>query len=219
MAEAVSLPRVSAPEQPAPGLIGRVWGFFATLARRKPLGFASLLFLIFLGVVALMPGLFATHDPADTNAGPPFQARCLGPSDTFLCPTNEKEDFVTGQTTSVSGSLKEPFGTDQLGRDLYSRVVMAPAGPVHRHRLGHHQLGSFAAHRSELRYIGGAFDSVLQRFIDAFMAIPFSCRSSRCQPLSGAPIWMGLCHSTRGGSRSSSSLCCSASSVRRAGRA
>ncbi|HEX6030258.1 MAG TPA: ABC transporter permease [Tepidiformaceae bacterium] len=173
MAEAVSLPRVSAPEQPAPGPIGRVWGFFTTLARRKPLGFASFLFLIFMGTVGIMPGLFATHDPADTNAGPPFQPRCLGPSDTFLCPTNEKEDFVTGQTTSVGGSLNEPFGTDQLGRDLYSRVVYGARWAMY--------IGIVSVTISSVLslligvssgYIGGAFDSVLQRFVDAFMAIP-----------------------------------------------
>ena len=57
MAEAVSLPQVGPIERPAPGLPARFLGFFVTLARRKPLGFACLVFLVFLIVLALAPGL------------------------------------------------------------------------------------------------------------------------------------------------------------------
>lgn len=173
MAEAVSLPRIGAPEEPAPGLFGRVLGFFTTLARRKPLGFAGLVFLVFMALVGILPNLFATHDPADTSAGPPFQARCLGPSDTFLCPTTVKEDFVTGRTITTTGSISEPFGTDQLGRDLYSRVVHGARWAMYIGILS----VTISSGLSLLigvssGYIGGKFDAVTQRFVDAFMAIP-----------------------------------------------
>jgi hypothetical protein len=71
MAEA-TLPRIGIGEQPAPGAFARAAGFIGTLARRKPLGFISLLIILVMVVVALIPDVFATHSPERTNVAPRF---------------------------------------------------------------------------------------------------------------------------------------------------
>lgn len=150
----------------------RFFGFFGTLARKKPLGFASFLVLMFMFTVAAFPQLFATHDPADTNAGPRLQNYCLGPQDTFLCPTLTERSAISGDRV-VKGSLSEPFGTDQLQRDVFSRAVYGARWAVY--------IGFIAVTISSLlslligvtsAYFGGKFDAVIQRFVDAIMALP-----------------------------------------------
>jgi peptide/nickel transport system permease protein len=172
MAESVTLPQVGRIETPAPGLFSRFFAFFGTLARRKPLGFAGLVFILIMVILGIAPGLFATHEPANAFATP-FQAHCLGPQGSFLCPSEVKEDFVTGNRTEVSGSLSEPFGTDQLGRDNYSRIIYGARWAIY--------IGIVAVTISSVLslligvtsgYFSGAYDSVVQRFVDAMMALP-----------------------------------------------
>ncbi|MBK6318106.1 MAG: ABC transporter permease [Dehalococcoidia bacterium] len=150
----------------------RLVGFFRTLAKRKPLGFVSFLILVFLFVVALFPQLFATHGPADTGVGERLQNYCLGPKDTFLCPTKVETSQITGNRT-VEGSLSSPFGTDQLQRDVYSRLVYGARWAIY--------IGLIAVAISSsislligvtCGYFGGKYDAVVQRFVDAIMALP-----------------------------------------------
>jgi peptide/nickel transport system permease protein len=172
MAEAVTLPQLGQVERPAPGFFGRLWGFFTTLARRKPLGFAGLVIIVIMVILGLFPNLFATHEPADAFATP-FQERCLGPEGSFLCPSKTETSFITGETQTVVGSPSEPFGTDQLGRDIYSRVIHGARWAMY--------IGLLAVTLSSLiglvigvtsGYFGGMYDSIVQRFVDAIMAIP-----------------------------------------------
>jgi peptide/nickel transport system permease protein len=150
----------------------RFLSFLSTLARRKPLGFISLLILVFMMVVAAVPQLFATHGPAETDAGPRLQNFCLGPQDSFLCPVLKENSAITG-TRTVHGSLKEPFGTDQLQRDVYSRAVYGARWAIY--------IGLLAVTISSVislavgvssGYFGGKYDAVVQRFVDAVMALP-----------------------------------------------
>jgi peptide/nickel transport system permease protein len=172
MAEAVTLPQVGHVEAPAPGFFGRLWRFLTTLARRKPLGFAGLIIIIIMLILGLFPGLFATHEPADAFATP-FQERCLGPQGSFLCPTKTETSFITGETVETSGSLSEPFGTDQLGRDIYSRIIYGARWAMY--------IGIVSVTISSVLalligvtsgYFGGTFDSIVQRFVDALLALP-----------------------------------------------
>jgi peptide/nickel transport system permease protein len=172
MAEAVTLPQVGYQERPAPGFFGRMWGFFTTLMRRKPLGFAGLIIIVIMVILALFPALFATHEPADAF-GTPFQDRCLGPEGSFLCPTTTQTNVITGQTETVGGSTSEPFGTDQLGRDIYSRLIYGARWAIY--------IGLVSVTISTVLalligvtsgYFGGRYDAVVQRFVDALLALP-----------------------------------------------
>ena len=169
-ATAASLPRL---EERAPGRGARLLAFFVTLARRKPLGFAGLLVLVFMVVLALFPSLFATNTPAEA-AGERFLRYCLGPSDSVLCPTERQQDsLLPGGGFVKEGQLSTPFGTDQLGRDIYSRMIYGAREAMY--------VGLMAVLISSLialvvgvtsAYYGGLYDSIVQRVVDAVMALP-----------------------------------------------
>jgi peptide/nickel transport system permease protein len=93
----------------------------------------------------------------------------LGP---FIAPYDATE---IGTGTPVSGmSLRHPMGVDQIGRDVFSRVLngahlvilLSLAGTA----LGL-ALGSLVGLMSA--YIGGHFDEIVQRIIEAFVSIPY----------------------------------------------
>lgn len=154
------------------GVPQRALAWLATFARRKPLGFASLLIVALIGVIGSVPGVLATHDPADTRAGPRFRSYCLGPVDTPLCPTVVERSQLGGDRTVV-GSLSNPFGTDRLGRDNYSRIIWGA-------RYAMYVAVSATAIATVLAlligistaYFAGWYDAVLQRFVDAVMSLP-----------------------------------------------
>jgi len=160
------------PSRSGSSAISRFFGFFGTLARKKPMGFISLLILLFLLVLALFPQLFATHGPADTDAGARLQNYCLGPKDTFFCPTTVENSVISG-TRVVEGSITEPFGTDQLQRDVFSRTIYGARWAMY--------IGLVAVTISSVLslaigvscgYFGGKYDTTVQRFVDAIMALP-----------------------------------------------
>lgn len=115
------------------------------LWRRNRLMVVGTCIIVFLLLVAAFAPLLATHDPYEQI----LPDRLLPPS------------------------TKHYFGTDGLGRDIYSRVVYGsrvtltiaclvaaistPLGLV---------IGVFAG------YIGGAIDEILMRFSDVFLAFP-----------------------------------------------
>jgi peptide/nickel transport system permease protein len=93
----------------------------------------------------------------------------IGP---FIAPYGGTE---IGTGTPVSGmSFQHPMGVDQIGRDVFSRVLhgahvvilLSLAGTA----LGL-ALGSLVGLLSA--YIGGLFDEVVQRIIEAFVSIPY----------------------------------------------
>ena len=157
----------------ARSLPGRILGFFTTMARTKPLGFAGFLVLVFMLVVAAVPQVFATHDPAQAGVAPRLKSYCLGPVDSILCPTVVEPPSVTSPGRRIEGSLSEPFGTDQLGRDVYSRVVYGARWAVYvgfMSVLLSSVISLFIGVTSG--YFGGWYDAVIQRLVDAVMALP-----------------------------------------------
>ncbi len=116
-----------------------------TLARRKPLGALSLAFIILLTVVAIFRAQIATADPLTTS-----------PIDKLLSP-----------------SAQHFFGTDELGRDVFSRMVYGARTALIAGLLATIAgVSAGSAIGLVTGYAGGWIDSVLQRLMDAVLAIP-----------------------------------------------
>jgi peptide/nickel transport system permease protein len=177
MSQVDSLPQISG-RRPAPSApLKRGVEFVFTLARRKPLGFAGLLVLVLMLVVAMFPGRFSTHPPGG-DVGPRFRNYCVGPQDSFLCPTKveagiELAGVQVTPPTVEKGQLNTPLGTDQLGRDVYSRIVWGTRVAV---QVGFGALLLSACVSLVIGlssgYLGGKYDLILQRFVDSVMAFP-----------------------------------------------
>lgn len=112
---------------------------------RRPLLAASLAVIAALVLVAILPSLFAPHDPLAQSLTDRLQAP----------------------------SWSHPFGTDEFGRDVFSRVVygtrisllMGLIVVVLGTLLGG-LVGAIAGYR------GGRIDELLMRFTDVFFAFP-----------------------------------------------
>lgn len=112
--------------------------------RRKPLGLASLIFLLLLVVVIAAAPLVAPFAPDEST-----------------------DRYVT------SPSLRHWFGTDHLGRDVLSRVLYGGRVSLQvgfaSVILG---LGVGVMVGVVSGYLGGLVDTVLQRIVDILMAVP-----------------------------------------------
>ena len=117
--------------------------------RSKPLGAFGALTLIIMITLAVFAELVAKHDPLSVNVIPPNDAIFNGPGATFF------------------------FGTDNLGRDVFSRIVFGSQISL---RIGFLSviLGTTAGGLLGLfsGYVLGPLDMVLQRVMDALMAFP-----------------------------------------------
>ena len=124
---------------------GRRKGYLARLVREKPLGaVCGSVVLLFL-LVALFAGVLAPYGMNETWVG----ERLVRPSAQFW------------------------FGTDNLGRDVFSRVIYGARVSVIV-GLAASCLGTAISLFIGLvsGYIGGNFDIVMQRFVDAVMSLP-----------------------------------------------
>lgn len=135
-------------DAPAPGPAARrpPWlKILADFASAKPVGAVSgAVFLVFL-IVGLLAGLISPYGPNDTD----LYQRLAPPS------------------------LDHWFGTDHLGRDVFSRVLLGAQTSM--------VVALSAAFLATLvsiaigvtaGYFGGAVDLVTQRFVDAWMTFP-----------------------------------------------
>lgn len=115
------------------------------LARQYPLGAFGLGMLLIMILMAVLAPVLATHDPLAISG----LERLKGPSSAHW------------------------MGTDNLGRDVYSRVIYA-AQPAVIIGFGSLAIGvSIGLVIGTLSgYLGGMFDLIVQRFIDALMALP-----------------------------------------------
>lgn len=113
--------------------------------RHKPLGTFGAAIVILLIVMAAVPGLFASKDPNLIALGDRYQ----GPSGAHW------------------------FGTDQLGRDLYSRIVYGARTSV---VIGFGVVFVSATIAAILGvvsgYFGGWFDILVQRLVDIGISLP-----------------------------------------------
>lgn len=116
----------------------------AYLIRDNPLGLFGLLTVVLLCVFALLAPVIAPHDP---------------------------RAFVADK--NLNPSLSNLFGTDDLGRDMFSRVVFGARisllvgfGSVLFGTVVATTLGIFSG------YVGGSIDNFIQRSVDTAIAFP-----------------------------------------------
>ena len=113
--------------------------------RWKPVGAASAGFILLVVFMAVFAPLIAPYDPTQTM-----------PADNLQAP-----------------SLSHPFGTDAVGRDVFSRIahgarvsLLVGVTSVTLAVIVGTAAGAASA------YFGGLFDLLFQRFIDALLALP-----------------------------------------------
>jgi peptide/nickel transport system permease protein len=136
---------------PLAGIDGRLrnrrspLGVLRSWFRTSPVGFVSGAMILFFAVIALLAPMIAPYDP---NVSDP-------------------EALLTGPTMS------HWFGTDSIGRDQLSRVMYGTRVSI---GVGFAAVavGTTLATVIGLAsgYLGGKFDLVVQRVVDAFMAFP-----------------------------------------------
>jgi len=117
----------------------------ARLVREKPMGLVGAIIV----VIMFLTGIFAN----------------------FLAPHGYNA-FIAGQFLKPP-SLAFPMGTDNVGRDIFSRVIYGARVSMIVGLCGS-VLDVFVATiiGSMSGFIGGKFDMVVQRFVDAFMCFP-----------------------------------------------
>jgi peptide/nickel transport system permease protein len=127
------------------------WRKFSSLSR-SPVGMLGMFLVVITLFCALFAPVLAPQDPALINV----RTRFIPP------------------IWSPDGNPDFPLGTDQLGRDLLSRlifgarvsVIVGVAGVVVSMIIGV-LLGLISG------FVGGWVDAILSRILDTFMAIPF----------------------------------------------
>jgi len=126
------------------GAVGRAQALWATI-RRKPLGAVSAAVLITLVLTAVFADVLAPFNPVETRP----EIRLQAPS------------------------RAHPFGTDDIGRDVLSRVVHGSRISLWVGLLAV-GIGTFAGMIIGLLcgYCEGRLDLILQRVMDAIQAIP-----------------------------------------------
>jgi peptide/nickel transport system permease protein len=132
------------PDDEPLGRRGALLASLGTLARRP--GFLlSALFLLFVVVSAFVPALFSGYDPYAT-----------APKDRLLAP-----------------SLAHPFGTDDIGRDLWSRMLTG-SGLTIKAALVALAIAIVAGLVLGVvsGFFGGFTDSLIMRFADVLLAVP-----------------------------------------------
>ncbi|MHB8376025.1 MAG: ABC transporter permease [Dehalococcoidia bacterium] len=156
---AVATPSISAepfPEREV-GRAGARLRKAATLIRRNPLGFAGLVIIFILAIVALF--------------GPPttvFGWHVFGPG---FAPYGLNE-FTAGQPNEGM-SIHHWFGTDQIGRDVLSRDIFGAKislSVAFISVIGGAAIGTVIGVISG--YMGGFVDSMIQRSVDTAIAFP-----------------------------------------------
>ena len=126
-------------------LLGRIWRSSINFIKRKPLGAAGAFIIVFMIALAVLFPFITFFDPLAWSIREKLQAP----------------------------SMVHYLGTDEMGRDLWARVVlgaqvslMVGFGAVAMGSVSGGLLGIISA------FYGGRVDAIIQRFMDALMAIP-----------------------------------------------
>jgi peptide/nickel transport system permease protein len=130
-------------EERSPSERGR-WLQLARVARANPIGVFGLSIILLLIVFAVFAPVIAPYEP---------------------------DDFVAAKR--LNPSLEHPFGTDNFGRDMFSRVVYGARISLMVGFLAV-SLGTVAGTTIGIisGYVGGRIDSMIQRTADLVIAFP-----------------------------------------------
>ena len=121
------------------------WEKTKTLSKKNPLGAFGLVVVFVMVFMAVFADVITVHDPVDIS----FEYMLVTPSLDFL------------------------LGTDQLGRDIFSRIVYG-ARTALLVGITASVVGAFIGLVLGVAsaYFGGTFDLLFQRVMDVFMAFP-----------------------------------------------
>ena len=161
LAGAIAAPATAAGLRPHQTPAAAIWKF----CRRKPLGAFGAAMVIMLGIIGAFAPAFQRYDPElafeieNPNYDPnSFETNALSP---------------TVNNLKADPSSTNWFGTDDAGRDTWSRLVWGArrsmgvaVGALVLATVAGTILGVLSA------YVGGAFDTGAQRFLDAIQAFP-----------------------------------------------
>lgn len=132
--------------RPVPSATVRSWRWTISFIRNKPLGAIGGIIVVFLILVAVLAPILTPYDPIQVRA------------DWRLFPPE----------------TAHPFGADEQGRDVLSRVLFGARVSLYV-ALGTVVINTLIASAVGILsgYLGGTFDSLTQRIVDAIMAFPF----------------------------------------------
>ena len=114
------------------------------MVKKQPLGSAGAVVVLMMIFAAVFAPQIAPYDP-EANS---FENMLVPPSAEFL------------------------LGTDQFGRDLFSRIIYGARTALFVGFVWHPRLVRWVGARRGDAYFGGMFDLITQRIIDVFMAFP-----------------------------------------------
>ena len=140
-----------------PTYVGRQPRLLKTLVRfgrQKPLGAMGGIVLVALVVVAIIASWVAPLDPYRTHIKYKFESPGV-------------------KTLEEEGGERFLLGTDQLGRDIFSRLLYGARISLYVGLISV-AIGVTAGALSGIisAYLGGTVDLIVQRVVDAFMAFP-----------------------------------------------
>jgi peptide/nickel transport system permease protein len=125
-----------------------------TFCKRKPLGAIGGLIIVLMVIAALF-----------------VDASLFGSDEPLLAPQHYNHQVFGDE--NLSPSLSHPMGTDQLGRDIFSRIlygarisIIIGLGVVILAAVVSLAIGTLSG------YFTGWIDTVIQRIVDVFLAIP-----------------------------------------------
>ncbi len=126
--------------------LAAIYSGIKDFARRKPMAFGGAIVLTAAVLLAIFADVIAPHEATDIGVG----GRFMGP-----------------------GAEGTPLGTDQLGRDIYSRLIYGSRISMYVGIMSvviGISLGTLIGIASA--YIGGWTDILVQRLVDALMGFP-----------------------------------------------
>jgi len=137
-------------------------GFLIRLVKEKPLGTLGLVITLLLLLTGIFADLIAPYGMNETWAGDPL----------------------------TPPSVKFWFGTDSVGRDVFSRVVFGARISVIVGLTGS-ALSTIVSTILGVAsgYIGGKLDLIMQRFVDTMMCIPTLILLMVFSSIVGAGLW------------------------------
>ena len=126
--------------------LAAIYSGIKDFARRKPMAFGGAIVLTAAVLLAIFADVIAPHEATDIGVG----GRFMGP-----------------------GAEGTPLGTDQLGRDIYSRLIYGSRISMYVGIMSvviGISLGTLIGIASA--YVGGWTDILVQRLVDALMGFP-----------------------------------------------